>query len=328
MMSTFGGVGRMGREPHWDRIGIVLVTFNSADVVQRAIRSLPAGVEVIVVDNASCDGSAASAQEVGARCIRSQENLGFGKASNLGAAQSDREFILFLNPDAMLHADALETMVATASRYPDAGAVGPRFVDADGNSTWRFSSALHPVPKDGVKQAVEPDATCCMPLLTGAALLCRRTAFEEIGGFDENIFLYHEDDDLCLRLTRAGWSLIYEPDAEVFHASGQSSRRSLSLARFKSEQRVLSLAYVSRKYALTFDPHYELRRSIRRLLIAMATFQPERRAAALGRLDALRHLRARSRFENSLAIGEERMISPGEALAGKAQAHERFHPPS
>lgn len=288
---------------HWTgRVCVVLVTFNSADVIQKSLKSLPQGVEVIVVDNASRDGSVALTKEMGVHCICNQENLGFGKASNIGAALSDREFILFLNPDAILHEGALETMMATALRYPDAGAIAPRLIDASGHSIWRYSSVLHPLPH-GIRPPVEPEGVCCMPLLSGAALLCSRAAFEEVGGFDENIFLYHEDDDLCLKLTTARWSLINEPDAVVFHASGQSSRQSSYLTRFKSEQRTLSRAYVSQKYGLAFDPRREMRKSIKRLLIALATFDFKRCSAALGRLDALRHIDRFDSRKNAIAAG-------------------------
>lgn len=281
--------------PRWvDRVSVVLVTFNSGHVIERAIRSLPSGVEVVVVDNASTDDSLELAGAAGASCIRNPHNIGFGRASNLGAAQSRREFILFLNPDAMLRPNAVEFMIAAALRHPDAGAVGPKLIDGDERSVWRYASVLQPMPHGETRHPTEPEAACCMPLLTGAALLCRRAAFEEVRGFDENIFLYHEDDDLCLRLTRAGWSLVYEPAAEVAHAFGLSSRQSDFMARFKSEQRLLSLAYISRKYDLAFDPARELRRAIKRLFIAIATLDSSRRAAALGRLDALRLLRARA----------------------------------
>lgn len=306
--------------PRWmDRISVVMVTFNSADVVERAIRSLPTGVEVIVVDNASTDNSLDLARAAGASCIRNRDNLGFGRASNLGAAQSRREFILFLNPDATLRTNAIEFMMAAALRHPDAGAVGPRLIDGDERSVWRYASVLQPMPRGETRRPAEPEAACCMPLLTGAALMCRRMAFEKVGGFDENIFLYHEDDDLCLRLTRAGWSLIYEPDAEVAHAGGQSSNRSNLMARFKSEQRLLSLAYISRKYDLAFEPTRELRRALRRLFVAVATLDSSRRAAALGRLDALRCLRARAWTENHAdpdSADSPAPVSPGAVRRG------------
>lgn len=275
-----------------NRVSVVLVTFNSADVIGSSLKSVPSGLDVVVVDNASSDDSVAIAREAGAQCICNKKNFGFGRAANIGASKFDSEFILFLNPDANLHVDTLERLVASASLHLDAAAIAPRLVNADDQLPWRFSSILHPYTVSN-PSPVEPVAACCVPLLTGAVLLCRRTAFEAVGGFDEAIFLYHEDDDLCLRLVRAGWSLIYDPDIEAFHASGKSSRRSLPLVRFKSEQRIMSRAYVSEKYGLVFDYGREMRRSVKRLLIAIATFDSGRRSAALGRFDALRRLEMR-----------------------------------
>lgn len=284
-------------------VSVVVVTFNSADVIRRALCSVPVGAELIVVDNASTDNSLALAEAEGARCIRQRKNTGFGRACNIGAAASSRELILFLNPDAVLNEGALEAMAAAAHRYPEAGAIGPMLIDGDGNSIWRFSSILHPMGHAG--QPVEPEAACCVPLLTGAALLCRRVAFEEVGGFDENIFLYHEDDDLCLRLTNNGWPLIYEPTAQTYHVFGQSCRLSKDMIRFKSEQRLLSHAYVARKYDLKFDLEHEWRRAIKRLLLSLITFDRRRRAAALGRIDALHALQsARKAFSGADTVAE------------------------
>lgn len=268
-------------------VSVVLVTFNSSKVVERAIRSVPSGVGVIVVDNASSDDSAALARKAGAQCICGDRNLGFTRASNLGASKCNGEFILFMNPDAALRAGALETMVATAQRFPDAGAVAPRLFNDSGRLPWRYSSVLHPYDRSAPP---EPEAASCVPLLTGAALLCRACAFNSIGGFDENIFLYHDDDDLSLRLTRAGWSLIYEPEAEVFHVSGGSSPQSLRLLRFKARERLVSRKYVLKKYGLGFDPDREFRKAVKRLLIAILKLDLKRVAAAMGRLDALKNL--------------------------------------
>lgn len=286
-------------------VSVVVVTFNSASVIRRALRSVPAGAELIVVDNASSDNSLVLAEAEGARCIRQRKNTGFGRACNIGAAVSSREFILFLNPDAVLNEGALEAMAEAAHRHPEAGAVGPMLVDGDGRSVWRFSSILHPMGHAVQRKPVEPEAACCVPLLTGAALLCRRTAFEEVGGFDENIFLYHEDDDLCLRLTNNGWSLIYEPAAHTYHVFGQSCRPTRKIIRFKSEQRLLSHAYVARKYDLEFDLEHEWRRAIKRLVLSFVTFDRRRRAAALGRIDALHALQsAHKAFPGADALPE------------------------
>lgn len=271
-------------------IDVIVVTFNSNAVIRPALQSLPRGVNVTIVDNGSEDRSVETAITEGAKHVGSEGNIGFGRASNLGARKTDAEFIFFMNPDAVLSADALETMYRTALRYPDAGIIGPRLVDGEGQTCLRYSSILHPFAEAGARAPCEPEAVCCMPLLTGAAMLCRRTAFEQVGGFDENIFLYYEDDDLCLRFSKAGWSLIYEPSAEVFHASGKSSPQTPEMVRFKSAERLLSRYYIAEKYALSFDPAGERRKALKRLFISLVKFDRLRFASALGRLGALTQL--------------------------------------
>ncbi|ABS64948.1 glycosyl transferase family 2 [Parvibaculum lavamentivorans DS-1] len=271
-------------------MSVVLVTFNSADVIARALTSIPQGPEVIVVDNASTDDSLRIAEKNGARCIRSEVNLGYGAACNLGAAESRGDYILFLNPDAILLNDALDKLLSTVDDNPGACAAGPKFVDGAGGGTWRFQSILHPLKKGIVYPPAEPEGNCCLPLLTGAAILCRRDAFETAGGFDENIFLYYEDDDICRRLTSAGHSLIYVPEAEVYHEFGRSSGGARHIIRFKHEKKLLSRAYVMQKYGLPFDFHAEKRKALQRLVFATVKFDHNRRAAALGNLDALRKL--------------------------------------
>lgn len=294
-----------------ENVSVVIVTFNSADVVEGALQSIPPGAEVIVVDNASTDASLDCARRTGARCIRNSENLGFGAACNIGARAATRDFILFLNPDAIMMPGALELMLEAALHHPDAGAVGPKLIDERRESIWRYTSPLHPISPLAQMAPQEPEALCCLPLLTGAALLCRRAALEDISGFDEEIFLYYEDDDLCVRMRKHGWSLIYEPAAVVLHLNGQSTPRSLDVTRFKSRFRVLSHIYISRKYGLHIDLARELRRTIKRLVIASILFDSERRAAAMGRLDALVILRRGHSGRGSRKIAGVKQIGSG-----------------
>lgn len=271
------------------RISVVIVAYNSAAVLGKALDAIPSGVEIIVVDNASEDNSLQIARDAGAKCIANTSNLGFSKGSNIGARGSKREFILFLNPDAVIKEGAMDILLAAADRYPSSALIGPRLLDVNGKSVWRYKSRLHPIEKN-TRPPVEPEFACCVPLLTGAALLCRRKAFEDVGGFDENIFLYHDDDDLSLRLTQKGWSLIYEPAAEVHHAFGTSSGSSRELTRFKASAQVRSYAYVSKKHGLDYSLMRERRKALKRLALAVVRLDRSRQAAAFGRLDGLSEL--------------------------------------
>ncbi|MAM94594.1 ABC transporter transmembrane domain-containing protein [Parvibaculum sp.] len=271
------------------RISVVIVTYNSAAVLVDALSSIPTGVEIIVVDNASRDNTLEIARNAGAKCIVNDSNLGFCKASNIGARASKREYILFLNPDTVIKDNAIDILLAAADRYPDSAMIGPRLLDQNGKSVWRYKSRLHPLDKTA-RPPVEPEFTCCVPLLSGAAILCRRKAFEDVGGFDENIFMYHDDDDLSLRLTQKGWSLIYEPAAKVYHAFGGSSGSSRELTRFKASAHMRSYAYVSKKHGIAYSPMRERRKAIKRLALAVVKLDRSRQAAAFGRLDGLSEL--------------------------------------
>ncbi|WP_339613970.1 ABC transporter transmembrane domain-containing protein [uncultured Parvibaculum sp.] len=307
-------------------VSVILVTHNSAEVLGNALASLPDGVEVIVVDNASKDNSLEIARAAGARCVSNANNLGFCKANNIGARTAHGEFLLLLNPDAQLDPGALETMLATAERYPDAAIVGPKLLDEAGQSVWRHKSILHPLEGRN-KAPVEPEFASCVPLLTGAAMLCRRAALQAIEGLDENIFLYHDDDDLCLRLTQQGWSLIYEPAAVVRHAFGKSCGASMELTRFKAREHMRSSIYVREKHGVPFDLARERRRNLKRLSLASIKFDRERQVAAFGRMEALAELgRAKSAAARAAAADQDEIAADSRTLKAWI-AHKLFGRP-
>lgn len=270
-------------------ISVVIVTYNSEGVIRRALRSLPEEVDTVVVDNASTDRSVIISEEVGARVHRNMKNVGFGAGCNIGASLSDKPYIFFLNPDAELFEGALETLLHALTTYPDAGAVAPALLTSSGTQTWRYQSILHPYPPNAPKPAI-PEAVSCVPLLTGAAILCRRDVFKEIGGFDKNIFLYFEDDDLSRRIADAGYSLLHVPEAQVKHDFGESSGHSMRVTRFKYRQRLIAQSYICGKYGLTFDRKYMKTKHLKRLSIALLKADKMRVAAALGQLDALKEI--------------------------------------
>ncbi|KFE34027.1 glycosyltransferase family 2 protein [Thioclava atlantica] len=230
-----------------NRVTIVTVAYNSEEVLPQMLASVPADVPVIVVDNASRDAAATKTivDKAGGQYLRSEKNLGFGGGCNLGAARADGDFLLFLNPDARLEEGALEALLAAAERYPDCVAMNPRIKGRNGRAYFKRRSVL--LPRDAYLPRGWPDTDREVPVLTGAAFFVRRSEFDAVGGFDEKIFLYHEDDDLSLRLAQRG-KLFFVREAVVFHEEGHSSERSVEGARFKARHLGRSRVYALRKH--------------------------------------------------------------------------------
>ncbi|MGI6244372.1 MAG: glycosyltransferase family 2 protein [Pseudochelatococcus sp.] len=236
------------------RLEAVVVSFNSAQVLPSCLDALRReGARPIVVDNASGDDSVAVAQAHGARVIRNARNEGYGRANNIGIRAADGDYALVINPDAVLDPGALAGLLAAAERYPDAALLAPRIVENDGRFFFQFRSLLSSFLANPSGARRFPEGDCCAPFLSGAALLVRRDVFLAIGGFDENIFLFYEDDDLCRRLADAGRSLVHVHGATARHRRGASSAPDLARAFNVRWHLAWSRAYVSRKYGLP-DP--------------------------------------------------------------------------
>jgi N-acetylglucosaminyl-diphospho-decaprenol L-rhamnosyltransferase len=198
-------------------------------------------MEVVVVDNASADGSAALVRErfPAVTLLANPRNLGFGAACNQGLRHSRGRYVLFLNPDAEVQGDSLAGLVRFLDARPRAAAAGGRLRYADGSfqhSAFRFPSLpqvfLDAFPLNWRLQESrlngryprEWDSTAFQidfPL--GAFFAVRRTAAEEVGCFDEGYFMYVEEVDWCYRLRQAGWEVWHCPDALAIHHSGRST---------------------------------------------------------------------------------------------------------
>ncbi len=262
------------------RVSAIVVSYNSAERLGRCLASLSGADEVIVVDNASDDASAQLARRLGARVVANAANIGFGAACNRGAAVAAGDVLLFVNPDAELKSGCLQALLRAAHAYPEAGALGARLVDENGVTRFQPVSFMEAQWRPHMPAAKAPRGDCCVGFLSGAALMVRHEAFMAVAGFDERIFLYYEDDDLCFRLRRAGWQLVFVPEAEVVHAKGQSSRKSMAGIYRRSFSMARSRIYLSEKYGLPFNGATHLRRALLRLL----------RSALLGNADkAVRH---------------------------------------
>ncbi len=261
-------------------VTIITVCHNSLAVLPTMLQSIPKGTPVVLVDNASADTGALQklAHEHGAKLILNADNVGFGPACNIGAAKAETEFLLFLNPDAELQPGALDALISAAARHPDASGFNPRILDSKGQQSFRRGSKLR--PRERLKGPL-PDTDVEVPVLAGSAIFCRRALFEEIGGFDPAIFMYHEDDDLSLRLRDHG-PLIYCHDAQVVHLSGHGSPRLPQVAAFKAYHSARSRIYALGKYGHPRPKMNTLGAAALRLLGPDMLFSKRRRAKNIG----------------------------------------------
>lgn len=223
-------------------IDTVVVSYNRQDLLAGCLDALRASTRtthVIVVDNASTDGSVALVERgfPDVSLLVNPDNLGFAKAVNRGAAAGSGAFVLLLNSDARLRTDTLTRLAGALEADPRLGAVGPRILDGNGeielssgrtmslwNEAWfKIAARLLAGPSflaGQVRARYERDHAT--PSLTAACLLVRREAFDTLGGLDESFFMYAEDVDFCRRLRHAGWELRYLADAHVEHIGGAS----------------------------------------------------------------------------------------------------------
>jgi GT2 family glycosyltransferase len=219
-------------------LSVVIVNWNTGDLLAQCLASLrharPAlSLELIVVDNASTDGSAHGLPQEGdgLRLIAHTSNLGFARACNRGIGESRGRYILLLNPDTRVLPGSLEAMLVFMDAHPEAGAAGPALLNPDGSlqpSGGRFPSlrgllAIHPTiarlfpaPEDPLRRR-DFSRVAEVEEVSGACLLIRRSAWEAVGPLDEAFFLYFEEVDWCLRVTRQGWKVYYVPQARVIH---------------------------------------------------------------------------------------------------------------
>ncbi len=242
----------------------VVVNHDAGDVLLACVASLIAdGVgDVIVVDNASSDGSTDALQTAYPQLtvVRTGANRGYGAGVNRGIEAAGADLVLVSNPDVAVHAGARAVLVAALEADPTLAVVGPRIEEPDGSrypSARRFPSfataAGHALlvgvaPGNRFTRRyrmaeLDPSAVTEVDWVSGACFLARRRALTELGGFDEGYFMYAEDTDLCWRARRAGWGVAYVPGAVVTHLHGVSTARRpyrMLLAHHRSVMRFAS----------------------------------------------------------------------------------------
>lgn len=264
-------------------LDLVVVTHNSGSVLRSFFKSVPGYVRTIVVDNGSSDDTVDVATAAGARVIKVGDNVGYGSACNIGAAAGTASLLLFANPDVRFEEGAIEAFVSAAAAHPNA-AFNPRMYTG---SRRRFRRRSRLLPASEHWQGAAPESDCLIPVLHGACILIRREQFDMVGGFDPRIFLFHEDDDLSIRLRQAGVELRLAARALIDHDEGNSSGRSSQSGRIKGEAMGRSLVYVMQKHGLHLNVPAERRRIWLRFLSPHVLFRNARRSKLLGFLHGL-----------------------------------------
>jgi N-acetylglucosaminyl-diphospho-decaprenol L-rhamnosyltransferase len=249
---AFLGPGNNGwiSRGYWMDVSIIIISFNTRELTLACLRSIfdqTRGIhfEIIVLDNASEDGSAKAVQNAypNAKLIALERNVGFAKGNNLAVAEARGEFLLLLNPDTEILDGAVQKVVAFARSLAAPSIVGGRTFFADGSLSYNSChgrptpwsafcmgfglsavfrrsrlfdpESLGPWQRDTVR---EVDA------ITGCFMLINRILWEQFGGFDESFFMYGEDTDLCIRARKAGSRCVICPEARLIHYGGKSER--------------------------------------------------------------------------------------------------------
>lgn len=259
-------------------LSVIIVAYKSVHEIAACLGSIPESldgraVEVMVVDNHPHDGieELIHTRYARVRYIPRPDNPGFGRANNAGYRETSGEVVLFLNPDTVCNAPALQHCVRRAQAERDLGLISPRLVMANGEMDVACRRSI-PTLWDGFCRAVglssafprvawfggynltylPVEGTYDVGAINGAFMMGRRELFEEVGVFDESFFMYGDDLDLCIRVRAAGWKIVYDGRVEITHLKGQSVAKDydrMARAIFDANRDV---------YLKHFNPHKSL----------------------------------------------------------------------
>jgi len=222
-------------------LSVIIVSFNTRELLKKCLASIK-NAEIIVVDNASQDGSVEMVKKEfpAVKLIVNQKNLGFAKANNQALRQSQGDYFLLLNPDTQVKAGAIDKLLDFASSHPESGIIGPTLLNSNGSiqpsvyhfpSLWRAIKEYWLGQKDAYeKYAITTSEAVVVDAVVGAVMLIPKKVVDKIGLLNEQFFMYFEDLDYCRRVNQAGLKVYYLPKAEVVHHHGQSTVKVGSLA--------------------------------------------------------------------------------------------------
>ncbi|NWF50117.1 MAG: glycosyltransferase [Ignavibacteriaceae bacterium] len=233
-------------------LSIIIVNYNVKEFLQNLLHSIfKAGTnlnyEIIVVDNASDDGSAEIIREQfpAVKLIVNKVNLGFGKANNLAMKIAAGKYLLLLNPDTIVREDTFEKMISFFEKHKEAGLAGCKILNPDGTlqlacrrsfpgpwtSFTKVTGLSNLFPKSKLFARynltyLNENETYEVDAISGSFMMMTKEVYDKVGGFDEQFFMYGEDLDLCYRIQKAGYKVYYVPETQIIHYKGESTKRS------------------------------------------------------------------------------------------------------
>ena len=219
-------------------LSVMIVNYNTAAFLKRCLNSLSSqgdiNLKVIVIDNASDDNSQELVRNEfpWVELVANKQNLGFSRANNQALRSCKSKYVYFLNPDTEVQQGALVAMTRFMDSHPEVGLAGNRIINPDG-SPQSSVETRYPGQKHAREELKGLEGGIAWVL--GASMIARAGLIEDLGGFDERFALYGEEQDLCLRIRKAGWAIGHIPDAVVIHWGGQSERNNLPAEIWKKK---------------------------------------------------------------------------------------------
>ncbi|MFZ2446288.1 MAG: glycosyltransferase family 2 protein [Syntrophobacteraceae bacterium] len=281
-------------------LSVIIVNWNSVEHLKRCVPTLFSGspgenIEVIVVDNASYDGSERFLKDnyPGVHHVQGPSNLGFARGNNLGFSHSHGKYLLFLNPDTEIIGPALSRMLGALKNSENAAIIGARLLNSDGSlqtsCVQAFPTVLNQFLDSDYLRRIFPswrlwgtDALMSrgngptrVQMVSGACLMINRRAFESLGLFATDYFMYAEDLDLCYKCARAGWDVLYQGEAEVFHhgggSAGATGNPGFSAVLTRESLLTFMKKYYGQPFPLLFRASTFINASLRLLALAAVT---------------------------------------------------------
>jgi GT2 family glycosyltransferase len=276
-------------------LSICIVTLNTRQYLRDCLDSLAAHpgslpTEIIVVDNASTDGTQTmlAAEYPHVALIQNEKNEGFARPSNQAMRAATGRYLLLLNPDTLVHAGALDTLLTFLEQHPHAGIVGPKVLNRDGSlqmacrrgiprpgAMISYFLKLHRLFPHSIRfggyllNYLDENETHLVDGVSGSCMLVRRSAAEQAGYFDEQFFAYQEDADFCFQVQRLGWQVYYHPAARITHFGGQGGSRAQPYRAIVAWHRSYYLFYrknLAHHYCFIFNAVYYALMGVKLLL--------------------------------------------------------------